>query len=86
MLVLRHKNFDKSFKKLDKVIKNKFYERLQIFQEEPFAHVLHNHALKGKYEGYRSINITGDYRVVYREITEGVIEFQVIDTHSNLYS
>jgi len=34
----------------------------------------------------RSINITGDLRLVYEEIDEDVARFLDLDTHSNLYS
>ena len=49
-----------------------------------FHPILNNHALSGEYEGYRSINITGDLRVLYRREGEVVI-FVTIDSHSNLY-
>jgi len=51
----------------------------------PFDPVLHNHALQGRWKGYRSVNITGDYRLIYRELSPETIVFVTIDTHSNLY-
>ena len=51
---------------------------------DEFDPILNNHALKGKYLGYRSINITGDLRVLYKKEGNMMI-FTVIDTHSNLY-
>ena len=38
------------------------------------------------FTGYRSINITGDLRAVYKFINEEECIFVIIDTHSNLYS
>ena len=52
--------------------------------QDEFDPVLNNHALKGKYQGYRSINVTGTLRVLYKSEGETVI-FITIDAHSNLY-
>ena len=65
MRIYFHTRFEKNFKKLDQAVKNKFMERLEVFAANPFAPQLRNHVLKGPYEGYRSINVTGDFRAVY---------------------
>ncbi len=66
-----------------------FAERSQLFQTDPFHPFLHNHALKGMYKGYRSINVTGDWRALYMESRsasgEVIIEFKLFGTHSQLY-
>jgi mRNA-degrading endonuclease YafQ of YafQ-DinJ toxin-antitoxin module len=41
--------------------------------------------LHGEYSGYRSINITGDLRVIYEPLGKNTVQFVIIDTHSNLY-
>ncbi|KKQ04054.1 MAG: hypothetical protein US18_C0031G0003 [Parcubacteria group bacterium GW2011_GWB1_36_5] len=79
-----HKQFRKQYKKLPTKIKDKFNERLIIFKDNPLIPELNNHALHGKYEKCRSINITGDIRAIY-EIRENGVRFLDIDTHSNLY-
>ncbi len=84
MRVLFHKNFKKQYKKL-RAIQKKIDERLVLFMKDPFNPILNNHALGGEYEGYRSINITGDYRGLYELINNDVAYFMTIDTHSNLY-
>ncbi len=61
-----------------------FKERLEIFIEDPFDPRLRNHPLKGKLKGYRSINITGDWRALFKEVEDGVY-FVIIGTHSQLY-
>ncbi|PIR57292.1 MAG: type II toxin-antitoxin system YafQ family toxin [Parcubacteria group bacterium CG10_big_fil_rev_8_21_14_0_10_41_35] len=48
----------------------------------PFAN---NHALSGDRQPYRSINITGDYRLIYEQYDEDTVRLIDIDTHSNLY-
>lgn len=84
MSILYHKEFLKRFKKQPLKIKEKFKERLAIFMQDEFDPSLNNHYLKGKYEGYRSINVTGDIRAVFKRITHDII-FVTIDSHSNLY-
>jgi addiction module RelE/StbE family toxin len=84
MKIVYHKDFIKSFKKLPKKIKEKFKDRQILFEEGEFDPILNNHALKGKWLGYRSINVTGDIRAIFKRGTESVL-FVAIDNHSNLY-
>ena len=85
MSIRFHRNFEKQYKKLKIVERNKFKQRIDIFIKDEFNPILNNHPLKGKCKGYRSINITGDVRAIYkREIKDRVI-FIAIDKHSNLY-
>lgn len=86
MQVIFHKNFDKNYKKLRETEKNRFKKIFEVFYIDPFYPSLNNHALSGKYEGYRSINIGGDLRVIYKMIGEDTYLFVTIDSHSNLYS
>jgi addiction module RelE/StbE family toxin len=79
-----HKDFIKVFKKLPPKIKKKFQERLFLFEKDSFNSILNNHALNGKYQGYRSINVSGDIRAIYRKNLGGVI-FIEIGFHSKLY-
>lgn len=86
MKIYFYSHFEKKFKKLDSAVRIKFLSRLKLFSRNPFHPQLRNHALKGSFTGYRSINVTGDYRAVYKQVAENAVEFQTIDTHSNLYS
>ncbi len=87
MKIVFHKYFNKSYKKSPLKIQKKFKERFKIFIENKYSPILENHALCGEWKEFRSINITGDYRALYHylDIKEDIIEFFVIDTHSNLY-
>ncbi len=85
MKVYFHKNFDKQCKKLRPSKKRKVEERIQLFLEDPFNPLLDNHSLKGKYVDYRSINIAGDLRALYKFLSEDECIFVTVDTHSNLY-
>lgn len=80
-----HKNFEKKFKKHDSKIKKSFLSNLNEFESNPFSKKLNNHALKGKYTGYRSINVTGDMRAIFILISKIEALFVDIDNHSNLY-
>jgi addiction module RelE/StbE family toxin len=79
-----HKNFKRAFKKQSTQIKSKFKEKFKIFENDQFHYSLNNHALSGKFKGLRSINITGDIRVHYEELFDGIILMD-IGSHSELY-
>lgn len=80
-----HKKFIKAFEKLHPKIKSKFLERLEIFKVNPFSPVLNNHSVAPEYAGWRSIDITGDYRALFEMIDENAVKFMRIGTHSQLY-
>lgn len=81
-----HKNFEKDYARLRESTKKKFKERHALFLEDEFHQLLNNHALAGKFLGYRNINVTGDFRAVYHKVSTDAVLFVAIDTHSNLYS
>ncbi|HWW38687.1 type II toxin-antitoxin system mRNA interferase toxin, RelE/StbE family [Pedobacter sp.] len=85
MKTILHKRFEKQYAKLRPADKEKFKARRDIFLDNPFDPVLSNHALIGKYEGYRTISITGDLRAVYTFIDRDTVLFVAIGTHSQLY-
>ena len=78
------KKFQKQYEKSPKGIKKAFEEKLDIFTSDKFYPTLNNHQLAGKLNGYRSINVTGDWRAVYRE-TDDFVLFELLGTHSQLY-
>ena len=86
MKILFHKNFEKQFIKLSKNLKIKTKGRITIFEKSEYDVILNNHALHGKFIGYRSINITSDIRVVYKLLDNHTVIFTEIGSHSNLYS
>lgn len=86
MKIILHRNFEKRYIKLSLKLKKKFKERRNIFLNNEFDPLLDNHSLQGKYKGYRSIDITGDFRVIYKTIRRNTVVFIIIGTHSELYS
>jgi len=85
MVIRTTKAFDKQYSKLNIKLKNSFKLHVEIFKNNPFDARLRNHSLKGKYLGYRSIDITGDVRALYTVKGDRVIIFGFIGTHSQLY-
>jgi len=81
MQVVFHKTFVKEFSKLPKKIQQKFDERLELFAENKFSEVLNNHSVAKKFPGCRSVNVTGDYRAIFKD-EEAIVTFITIGTHS----
>lgn len=79
------KNFSKQFKVLRLKQKDRFYDRLDLFKKNPHDKTLRDHALKGKYKGYRSIDIEGGLRALYYVKGDKIVIFGFIGTRSQLY-
>lgn len=85
MRVRFSKKFAKQYEKAPQKIKDTFENRLKLFQRNQFNPTLNNHTLGGRFKGYRSINVTGDWRAVYSRKNEDTIYFELLGTHSQLY-
>jgi addiction module RelE/StbE family toxin len=85
MLILHSSRFIKKAAKLDQKLRKALRERLGIFDIEPNHPLLNNHALQGKRRHQRSINITGDWRLIYEQVDSSTVRLLDIDTHTNLY-
>ena len=79
------KDCQKYISKLDANIKKQLKNKLLLFLDNPSTPSLRKHKLSGEYCGYTSINITGDYRLVYREVNNDHIFVLAIGTHPQLY-
>lgn len=83
------KRFKKRYEKADAKIKSAFDKRLKLFKQDSHNPLLNNHSLTGEYAGYRSINITGDWRAIFEESADEEGEkhanFKILGTHSELY-
>ncbi|OGG89265.1 hypothetical protein A2592_00165 [Candidatus Kaiserbacteria bacterium RIFOXYD1_FULL_42_15] len=85
MRVNRTRNFVKQYKKLPEKVRQQFRDRLALWLENSEHPVLRVHALKGELRGYWSMNISGDYRVVYYFASAEEVVLALIGTHSQLY-
>ncbi len=84
-IIIPSKKFVKSFKKKDVKIQQQIKIKIRILKEDSLNPILNNHKLKGEYAGFNSINITGDYRLIFEYIDKDTVLLIDIDTHSNLY-
>lgn len=78
------KHFQKRIKNNHRLHK-RFLERYDLFIEDRGNWVLRDHALKGELFGFRAFSVTGDIRVVYKEIDNEII-FIDIGTHNQIYN
>jgi addiction module RelE/StbE family toxin len=80
--------FDQQRKAAPHAIKEAFLAALALFLAEPEHPALRDHPLHGKLAGYRSIDVTEDWRALYkREVSSETvtIKFDMIGTHKQLY-
>ena len=88
MKVKFSKKFAKQYDRANSKIQISFDKSLKLFLQNPFHPLLNNHSLSGKLSGYRSINVTGDWRAIYSVADKSeinVVIFEMIGTHSQLY-
>ncbi len=85
MRVIRSKKFTKHARKLPTKIKLALASRLHIFMADPNHTILNNHSLGGELQEYRSINITGDFRLIFEQLNDDLVRLIDVDTHHNLY-
>ena len=85
MRIRYSREFKKQYIKAPQKIKLAFKNKRNLFLKNPYSLILNNHSLKGKLKGYRSINITGDWRAIYSQLRPSVVTFEILGTHSQLY-
>lgn len=85
MRVQLHPRFQKERDRLLLGQQTQLTERLKCFRRNRADPLLRDHALTGKYQGYRSINVTGDIRAVYKLIDANTALFTRVGNHSQLY-
>ena len=85
MVIKTTKSFNKQYAKLNIKVQVAFKNRFIIFKSNPSDTRLRNHALRGKYIGYRSIDVNGDIRALYTIKGDTVTIFGFIGSHSQLY-
>ena len=80
------KDFSKKYDRVSEKIRESVSKRIGIFIKNKFHPLLNNHALRGEYEGCRSINITGDHRAIFKEDENSNLTlFLLLGTHGELY-
>jgi addiction module RelE/StbE family toxin len=80
------KAFDRQFQsRLSPLQRQRALDAIELFIDEPFHKDLRNHALYGKWEGYRSISVGGDLRLHFKTINNDRVLFEAIGSHDQLY-
>jgi addiction module RelE/StbE family toxin len=80
--------FNKQRKAVPHEIKMAFREALFLFLEDSTYPQLRNHPLRGKLSGYRSIDVTEDWRAIFKQTQttkQKIVTFHKIGTHKTLY-
>lgn len=88
MNVIYDSAFYVKLKKVDVRIKKSVKQKILLFSKNPKDPQLNNHPLKKEYLGYNSIDITADYRALYKIIkveNEIFAYFVLLGTHDELY-
>lgn len=88
MIIRYSPTFFRKLKEADVRIKKSVKKRILLFSKNPHDPQLNNHSLKREYKGHRSINITSDWRSLYKEKREGkdtIAYFSLLGTHKELY-
>ena len=77
--------FERQFKKAPAAIREKIEERIELLSVDEYNHILQNHKLNTPYATFRSINITGDWRLLYRRVDANTMYLRAVGTHHKLY-
>ena len=85
MHIVPTNRFIKKVTRLPKNIRATYKERIQLFAYSPYNPLLNNHRLRGERRHQRSINITGDWRLIFEQCDANTVRLIDIDTHPNLY-
>ncbi|MBU6231169.1 MAG: type II toxin-antitoxin system mRNA interferase toxin, RelE/StbE family [Patescibacteria group bacterium] len=83
--LIRSSEFKKQFSKISARLQDRIEERLRMFLNDQFDSILDNHSLHGQDAGYRSINISGDLRLIFRVVESDIFLLVKIGTHHQLY-
>ncbi len=85
MQIARSIRFKNNYRKLPTPIRMRADRTILLFCNDPFEPLLNNHPLHGVYRNHRSLDVTGDFRIVYREIEPEIALLIDIGTHHELY-
>lgn len=88
MTIRYTKEFLTQLKKQNVRIRKSFRKAIDLFSEDPNNSALNSHELHGIWKGFRSIDVTSDWRAVYQEIKEGkdsIAYFTTLGIHKQLY-
>jgi addiction module RelE/StbE family toxin len=77
--------FNGQFEKLPREHQVQIKDAVELFLEDVAEPSLRNHALKGKWVGYRSISSGGDLRLHFKMVDPNTVLFVAVGSHGQLY-
>ena len=80
-----HRVFERQYKKLSNELQERVGERLALLIADERNPLLNNHKLNPLFERYRSVNITGDYRLIYKKLAPDVYFLRAVGAHHQLF-
>lgn len=80
-------SFNRAFKKKinNKVLQEKFWNKLEFFIKDPFNKTLRTHKLSGKLQNLWSFTVEYDHRVIFYFVNDKKVVFIDIGTHNEVY-
>ena len=86
MKIIFSKKFQKQYKKLEQKKQILVKNSLLIFEKNPLDKKLRNHALSGKFNDIRSIDVSFDLRILLQEKDDyALVVMLQVGSHSELY-
>ncbi len=84
--------WDESFKRIYKKkvrkrpeLKSLFWEKIELFANEPFHSSLRTHKLTGKLDGLWAFSINYDTRLIFEFLDEGDVSLIDFGSHDEVY-
>jgi addiction module RelE/StbE family toxin len=80
-------SFKKAFKKAakNKAIETRFWQKIELFTQDPFHPQLKTHKLSGKLKNLWSYSVDYDLRVIFYFENKSKVVFIDIATHNEVY-
>lgn len=81
-------SFKRAFKRRiagNAALESRFWERVTLFQNDPFAPQLRTHKLSGQLKDLWSFTVEYDARVIFSFVEEGKALFVDIGSHDEVY-
>ena len=81
MLISYSSKFTREYKKFSEELRSVAKEKEKIFRQNPFDSRLETHKLHGKYLDCWAFTVVGPYRIMFKFIGKGRIDFINIGDH-----
>jgi len=79
------RKFLRSVEKLDSKLKPKLKSSLDLLLKDPFHPLLHTKLLTGELSGSYSFRISRDYRVIFKFLSDNVIQLIDVGDRKDIY-